>query len=460
MSRPTLLPSIALLLVVASASALLACGVQEPSPRAEATDTGGGAGTGDDATPAFECAAGQQTCDCPDGTHTGLQLCSPEDGLAPCSCLAQAAPAGMPMEATPAAPRLVEGVCPELAGNVGCDARSYESKELPSSILFLIDRSGSMACNPPPVQSVEDCNAMPIAKDPMQPSRWQVTVAALKEALSNLKDTDASAGLTFFSVDSMCGVNSTPNVGVNAITEPQLDAFNLALDALEPRGGTPIVGAVVLGYSHLHQEIMAPGNRYVVLLTDGEESCGFAGDGSDIGDVYKARKHLLEVEVSKAREANIRTFVIGAPGSEKARGFLSELAFQGGTARRPECEHGDMAGDVGDCHYDLTKDDDFAAVLREALGEVSGQALGCEFATPDGVSTRVNVQYRLGGDAAPTCLTQAASCDAMADGWQFGKLADGSDDLSKVVLCGAACDRVKDNPEISVDVILGCAPVE
>jgi len=459
MSRSPLARSTTALLA-AGATALLACSATPKPSREEPAAIDGTAGKSADAEPALECPAGQQTCDCPDGTKTGLQLCSPQTGLSPCSCLSTAPVAAAPTEAMASGPRLVEGVCPELAGAVGCDARSYESKELPASILFLIDRSGSMACNPPPVQTVEDCNKTPIAKDPMQPSRWQITIAALKEALANLKDTNASAGLTFFSVDSMCGVNSTPNVGVNAITQPQLEAFTLALDALEPRGGTPIVGAVVLGYSHLHQEIMAPGNRFVVLLTDGEESCGFAGDGSDIGDVYKSRKHLLEVEVLKAREANIRTFVIGAPGSEKARGFLSELAFQGGTARRPECVHGDMAGATGDCHYDLTQGDDFAAVLREALGEVSGQALGCEFPTPDGVSTRVNVQYRLGGDAAPSCLTQTATCDAMADGWQFGKLPDGSDDLSKVVLCGKACDRVKDNPEIAVDVILGCAPVE
>jgi hypothetical protein len=448
----------ALIWFVISAT-LLACSAKpEPAGEGSAADGAGSAGT-DAAEPAFECAAGQRTCDCPDGTHTGLQLCTPDDGLAPCSCLTATPPAAT--MAPEFMPNLVDAVCPELAGTQGCDARSYASEELPASILFLVDRSGSMACNPPPVQSVMDCNAMPIAKDPTKPSRWQITVDALKESLANLEGTHGGAGLTFFSVDSMCGVNSTPNVGVNAVTQPQLDALSLALDALEPRGGTPIVGAVVLAYSHLHQEIMAPGNRYVVLLTDGEESCGFAGDGSDIGDVYKARKHLLEVEVQKAREANIRTFVIGSPGSEKARGFLSELAFQGGTARSPDCEHGDMGGDVGDCHYDLTLEDDFASVLRDALGEVSGQALGCEFPTPDGVSTRVNVQYRLGGEETPTCLAKVTSaCDASADGWQFGTHADGSEDLTKVVLCGAACTRVKDNPEIAVDVILGCAPVE
>ena len=101
------------------------------------------------------------------------------------------------------------------------------------------------------------------------------------------------------------------------------------------------MGSTILAYNHLHQELKAQGNRYVVLITDGEESCGTAGDDQDPADLAAAQDRLLREEVMKAREANIRTFVIGAPGSEKARGFLSELAYLGGTARTADCVHGD-----------------------------------------------------------------------------------------------------------------------
>jgi hypothetical protein len=237
--------------------------------------------------------------------------------------------------------------------------------------------------------------------------------------------------------------------------------MSAALDGIAPRGGTPIVGSVVLAYAHLHQEAKAKGNRYVVLLTDGEESCGFKGKEDDADDLASARKHLLEVEVQKAREANVRTFVIGAPGSEGARGFLSQLAFAGGTARSPDCVHGDSESESGDCHHDLTTADDFAEVLDEALGDITGQALGCEFATPSGISRRINVQYTGSEEgAAPTCLAlDERPCDAGADGFQFAKNADGTDDLSRVVLCGAACDRVKSDPGMMIDVILGCETV-
>ena len=55
------------------------------------------------------------------------------------------------------------------------------------------------------------------------------------------------------------------------------------------------------------------------------------------------------------------------------------------------------------------------------------------------------------------CFVQANSTDcATADGWQFAKNPDGSNDLSKVVLCGAACETVRGDADAQVDVILGC----
>jgi hypothetical protein len=229
-----------------------------------------------------------------------------------------------------------------------------------------------------------------------------------------------------------------------------------SLQSATPAGGTPIVGSVIQAYHHLHEELHAAGNRYVVLITDGEESCGTKGVEDDKADLAAARMRLLESEVKKARDANIRTFVIGAPGSEGARGFLSELAFRGGTARRADCQHGDPNGAIGDCHFDLTQERDFAAVLRQSLGQVSGQAVSCEYQTPSASGGAANVQLSVGG-ARPMCLPHDDKpCDAGANGWQFPKAADGTLDYSRVLLCGSACAAVKNDPTSVVDVILGC----
>lgn len=440
---------------------VIGCSGDPSSSRARTPIDPEEAGTGGAVAPdptVDSCIDGQQSCDCPDGRHNGLQLCAAE-GLLPCECY-EPVTGGAVATPVPVAGQEVERLCPDLQGVASCDARSYLSEAVPASLLFVLDRSGSMACNPPPTQSVEDCNTTPAAKDPTAPTRWTITVEALSEAFATLEGSDASAGLELFSVDGACGVNSRPSVGVKPITGPQLDTLQAALGAFEPRGGTPIVGATILAYAHLHQEITAPGNRYVVLITDGEESCGYGGNEEDVEDLAAARRHLLEVEVQKARDANIRTFVIGAPGSEGARGFLSELAFRGGTARGADCVHGDPDAQVGDCHFDLTQGGDFGVVLRGALGEISGQAARCEFATPPGGSARINVQYASGG-GAPSCFAHVAGpCDGSESGWQFPKDPSGADDLSRVVLCGTACDEVRADPTAAVDVILGCDVLE
>jgi hypothetical protein len=212
---------------------------------------------------------------------------------------------------------------------------------------------------------------------------------------------------------------------------------------------------VIQAYHQLHEELHAAGNRYVVLITDGEESCGTKGVEDDKADLAAARDRLLQTEVKKARDANIRTFVIGAPGSEGARGFLSQLAFLGGTARRPDCLHGDPNAAAGDCHFDLTQEKDFAAVLKTTLGEVSGQAVTCEYQTPAGSGGAANVQLSKGG-GAPMCLPHDDQPCGTANGWQFPKAADGSPDYGRVLLCGSACDAVKKDPSSIVDILLGC----
>ena len=119
--------------------------------------------------------------------------------------------------------------------------------------------------------------------------------------------------------------------------------------------------------------------------------------------------------------------------------------------------------DEGDCHFDMTKNPEtFAMDLAVALSDISGAALSCEFAVPDtGVPvspTEVNVQYKAGGTGEPVCLPKddSGACDGGANGWQFKKNPDGSDDLSHVVLCGPACDTIRGDSTAKVEVIRGC----
>lgn len=408
----------------------------------------GTGGTGASAaSPGSPCTPGTLACYCPDGTASGTQTCDAQGSLSVCDCPLRAVTNQPSSSGTPTA------LCPALQGKATCSAKSYASQQVPSSILFVVDRSGSMDCNAPPVQTVQSCEQAALRQDPNQPSRWETTVKALNDSFTGLSGSSASIGLSLFSNDGNCGVDATPVVDLAPTSAVQVNALSEAMAAAKPAGGTPIVGAVVLAYQHLHEQLHAPGNRYVVLITDGEESCGTKGDEADTADLEAARNLLLNTEVEKARDANIRTFVIGAPGSEGARGFLSELAFQGGTARTPSCLHGGAT--EGDCHFDLTQGD-FAQVLKDTLGKIGGKALGCEFQAPSDGRGLVNVQMSQKG-GAPVCMPQlAGACDGTGSGWQFAKTAAGATDETRVVLCGAACDQATADPTTVVDVILGC----
>jgi hypothetical protein len=453
------------------------------------SDTGGG-GRGSQFDPVETndtggCATpGPLTCYCEDGTASGMQTCMADGYLTPCNCPNASMPAGGTggsgtggSGGSGGVPSGDGEVCDDLKGTAGCAANSYKSEELPASILFLVDRSGSMLCNLPPVQDSAACELAAAPSNASMPSKWEITTAALKTVFQNLlaEGSTASIGLSFFSVDNVCGVASEPTVGINALTGPQVAALEAALDATKPSGGTPIVGGTILSYAHLHQEASdapgcaepcgAPGNRFVVLLTDGADSCPDPSRDEDAAACMAAGSctdYLVDSEAPKAVEANIRTFVIGAPGSEPARGLLSELAFVGGTAKSEgACDH-DREATTGNCHFDMTSTTDFAADLAAALSDISGAALGCEFAVPDTGGTVdpefINVQYRAGTGGTPTCLRfdDSAACDAGANGWQFAKNPDGSDNLTRVVLCGGACDTVRADAAAQVDVILGC----
>jgi hypothetical protein len=346
-----------------------------------------------------------------------------------------------------------------------CASAAFESHLLPTNLLFLVDRSGSMNCNLPPLTDSMTCEQNPVAKDPSQPTKWSVITDGLSKSFNELSAVaDASAGLTFFSNDDVCGVTSTPNVPLGPMQKPQIDALTNAMMNAKPSGGTPIVGAIILGYKHLHQQALAPGNRFVVLVTDGSDSCldMYSSEGVT-GDVVS---RLLNTEIPNAIAVNIRTFVIGAPGSEPSRGLLSKIAFLGGTARDPNCDHtsdNPMPGTA--CHFDMTQTTDFAKDLGNALQNVtSGTALTCDFDVPmpsQGVAVDpnlVNVDYYKGGDmmtdAAHVALSRddTKPCDMGAQGWQY------IDNKTKIRICGMVCDQVRADATAKVIVSLGCPP--
>jgi hypothetical protein len=335
----------------------------------------------------------------------------------------------------------------------GCATATARAELLASNVLFVVDRSSSMICNPPPTTSSVVCEQDSLRADPAAPSKWEIVRSALKNAIATLPSATL-AGLSYFSNDDSCGVHSLPSVAIAELTPVQRSAIDVSLANVKPSGATPLVGATILAYHHLHGAALEGrlrGNKFVVLLTDGEQS-EMCSDTARCNGAQQCTA-LIESEVRKAAGpgVGIKTFVIGAPGSEPARRVLSQMAELGGTAPA------NCSVEQGTCHFDMTRRPEFGVALSEALASIAGRTLSCELPIPAAGSVevdprRLNVVYSPGDGRAPQVVLKddRMPCDAGASGWQY------SEDASRIRLCGSACDRVRQDAGARVDVVLGC----
>jgi hypothetical protein len=231
------------------------------------------------------------------------------------------------------------------------------------NILFVIDRSGSMQCNPPPTTDSNTCDFFPTRADATMPSKLEIVQQAMSMSFNQLLPTmmgqpTTRAGLAELSTDDRCGSNTMPLVPVTQVSPPFLDMMRMALMGLMPNGTTPIVNAVESAYQYFEMNsAMFPGMRHVILVTDGADDC----------TAQPGIQQLLNTVAPQALSMSIQTWVIGAPGSENARSLLSHLAKAGGTAR-PGCDVG-TAPNTGNCHFDMTMGD-FATTFGMALNQI------------------------------------------------------------------------------------------
>lgn len=345
---------------------------------------------------------------------------------------------------------------PEVILASGCATSTEHSLLLPANLLFVVDRSGSMNCNPPPITSSEECELDEKRKDPTKSSKWDLTRKALIFAFGTLSES-TFIGFNYFSNDGVCGVSRWPYVPLMRNTPGQRSNIITSVSNIQPSGSTPLVGATVLAYQYMHQAALSgeiTGNRYVVLITDGQqsESC------SDMARCNGAEA-CTELLLKATAEAfgpgvNIRTFVIGVPGSERARTVLSKLAKAGGTAA-PDCNV-----EAGNCHYDLTSEIDLGAGLQSALQEIAGETLSCELDLPRPESgvvdlSLLNVVFApYEGRAFIVPHDDHAPCDSgLADGWRYDP------NTRQIHLCGRTCSTVRNDRGGRIDVVLGCPVV-
>ena len=336
----------------------------------------------------------------------------------------------------------------------GCAESTLSAEQTKANVLFVIDKSGSMNCCPPPVTDSATCESFPVQGNCVQ-SKWHITRDALGGVLNDMEQAgNVSAGIMMFPVigGTDCARSTAADVPIQLLDATHNATLQSFLAGVVPEGSTPLVGSTIGAYQYLTsaavRSLLVGANTFVVLVTDGAESC--------MADVES-----LISQAPTALSVNIRTFVIGAPGSETASGTLSRLAAAGGTSRTPTCDSSGADPAPGtECHFDMTTATDFAAELRAAFATISQRSeLTCEFLVPESQTNqqvdldKVNVNFTPGDGSGLVKILQDQQSNkpcAEAEGWQY------AENSTKIVLCGDICQRVSSDLRGQVNILLGC----
>jgi len=288
------------------------------------------------------------------------------------------------------------------------------------TVMFVIDRSGSMADN---LNGTSDGGT----------SRWEVLETSLRNILPPLDQRLAMGALMYPVNGSSCSlpfsVDLSPAVGN---TTRLLALFNT-----RPLGGTPTFEAVRVAAAHLLTLRTASAARALVLTTDGAPNCNPASDPRTCtctrpptNNVCQPQSNCLDdtrtIDGLRTlfQDSNLPTYVVGL-GSQLSlfAGTLNQMALAGGVPRT----------DAGTSYYSAESE----AELTDAFSRITSQLTRCTYLV-DGVGPADTFTVFIDGVEVPEG----------ADGWQWLNLANGELGLS-----GRACDAVANGgtPSVLVD---------
>jgi hypothetical protein len=228
-------------------------------------------------------------------------------------------------------------------------------------------------------------------------------------------------------------------------------ALGSVITAKVPDGNTPSAPALEGAIAHARTWASShPDHKVAVLLaTDGLPTECIADPAGDPGGISGV---TAVAAAGLSSSPSISTFVIGVFSPEDrqdgADDNLNQIARAGGSDQAFIVE---TSGDV---------EQDF----RDALDEIRGTRLPCEFQIPKGNGNspaydQVNVVFTTGGE--PTVLYYWPSeneCDPTSGGWYYD--VDPQAGIpTKIIACPVSCGEFQNASDGRVSIRLGCATV-
>jgi hypothetical protein len=327
-----------------------------------------------------------------------------------------------------------------------CDSVDIQARPNAPRILIVLDRSGSMI-------GVGGMGGMG------GQNRWEPSASAVKKVTSELNEV-VHFGLMMF--PSAGGGMMTPAAGADAgmmpgggITIPGLGTIPIpglpagfggdpcaagkvdvevdadkaqdiaaAIDrgAPAPTNMTPTASTLANALAAVEAECAdcASQEKFVLLVTDGQPTCGMAG----AGQTTQADIDATNAAIDKLREARVKTYVVGydTKNDMALAATMDSFAMHGGT----------------NTHLAVENEADLVNELRT----IAGSLVSCEYELNDEVEDPSLVRVIIDGETL-----------VLGQGWQL--------DGRRIVLDegdGGACGRIKDGRVHNVKIKKDCEP--
>ncbi len=232
---------------------------------------------------------------------------------------------------------------------------------------------------------------------------------------------------------------ATPAVNI-AVLPGNAAAINASMNANSPHGNTPTGPALQGAIDHAKQYAgQNPGHTVVtVLATDGLPTSCTMTSIPQIAALAQAGKNGTP---------SISTFVIGvfAPADTAAAQNLNAIAAAGGT----------------NTAFIINTSGNVTQQFLQALDQIKGKALPCEFKVPTPTSgqvdyNKVNVQVTSsGGNTSLLYVGDASKCDPTNGGWYYD-IDPAAGTPTKIAVCPSTCTAFKGQTGAQVDILIGC----
>ncbi|NUQ75071.1 MAG: VWA domain-containing protein [Polyangiaceae bacterium] len=310
--------------------------------------------------------------------------------------------------------------------DAACAATSSEAKIVPLDMIILLDRSGSM-------------------NDGV---KWEGATNALKQYVTSAEAAGVNVGLIYFPIDPpdglICNYKHYDDLAVPIAELPgNAPALVSSIDNEDANGGsTPMYGAMkgALFTATAYQDANPLHKVILVFASDGDpNACSFEqGNPPDADNIPT----IAGLAASALNYNGVQTYVIAIQGSSIAS--LNQIANAGGTMQAL-----DVTANIN--------------LFLDKMKEIQTKALACDFPIPEAPAGQVfdkelvAVKYTPISD--PPMSEEIPRADNYQDcGGKPGWYYDNNLKPTKIVLCPASCQKIKDDLQSKIDVLFGCAP--